>query len=99
MKLGAGAIDKLPEGIKKDPEAVAETITNNMRKVIMWSRAWYSPTISATWSGDRRRCSGRWVTDGMGLATGSRRRNVLPSCLRSRANFELWSNQSRERQS
>jgi type I restriction enzyme, R subunit len=35
VKLGAGAIDKLPEGIKKDPEAVAETITNNMRKVII----------------------------------------------------------------
>jgi len=34
VKLGAGAIDKLPDGIKKDPEAVAETITNNMRKVI-----------------------------------------------------------------
>lgn len=35
VKLGAGAIDKLPTGIKKDPEAVAETITNNMRKVII----------------------------------------------------------------
>lgn len=35
VKLGAGAIDKLPEGIKKNPEAVAETITNNMRKVII----------------------------------------------------------------
>ncbi|OZF41242.1 type I restriction endonuclease subunit R [Rhodococcus sp. 14-2470-1a] len=35
VKLGAGAIDKLPAGIKKDPEAVAETITNNMRKVII----------------------------------------------------------------
>ena len=34
VNLGAGAIDKLPEGIKKDPEAVAETITNNIRKVI-----------------------------------------------------------------
>jgi len=33
--LGADAIDKLPEGIKKDPEAVAETITNNMRRVII----------------------------------------------------------------
>ena len=39
VKLGAGAIDKLPEGIKKDPEAVAETITNNMRKVIIDERA------------------------------------------------------------
>ncbi|MFI8771877.1 type I restriction endonuclease subunit R [Gordonia sp. NPDC062954] len=35
VKLGAGAIGKLPAGIKKDPEAVAETITNNMRKVII----------------------------------------------------------------
>jgi type I restriction enzyme R subunit len=35
VRLGAGAIDKLPKGIKKDPEAVAETITNNMRKVII----------------------------------------------------------------
>ncbi len=35
VKLGARAIDKLPAGIKKDPEAVAETITNNMRKVII----------------------------------------------------------------
>lgn len=35
VKLGAGAIDTLPLGIKKDPEAVAETITNNMRKVII----------------------------------------------------------------
>ncbi len=38
-QLGAGAIDKLPDGIKKDPEAVAETITNNMRKVIIDERA------------------------------------------------------------
>jgi type I restriction enzyme R subunit len=35
VKLGAGAIDRLPAGIKKDPEAVAETITNNVRKVII----------------------------------------------------------------
>src|ERR1019366_6535810 len=35
VKLGAGALDKLPNGIRKDPEAVAETITNNMRKVIV----------------------------------------------------------------
>ncbi|WP_392452708.1 type I restriction endonuclease subunit R [Corynebacterium dentalis] len=35
VKLGARAIDKLPAGIKKDPEAVAETIANNMRKVIV----------------------------------------------------------------
>ena len=38
VKLGEGAVDKLPEGIKKDPEAVAETITNNMRKVIIDER-------------------------------------------------------------
>ena len=38
VQMGAGAIDKLPEGIKKDPEAVAETITNNMRKVIIDER-------------------------------------------------------------
>ncbi len=38
VKLGAGAVDKLPEGIKKDPEAVAETITNNIRKVIVDER-------------------------------------------------------------
>jgi type I restriction enzyme R subunit len=37
--LGRGAIDKLPAGIKKDPEAVAETITNNVRKVIIDERA------------------------------------------------------------
>jgi len=35
VELGAGAIDKLPEGIQKDPEAVAETITNNIRKVLI----------------------------------------------------------------
>jgi len=39
VQLGAGAVDKLPAGIKKDPEAVAETITNNMRKVIIDERA------------------------------------------------------------
>ncbi len=39
VQLGAGAIDKLPEGIKSDPGAVAETITNNMRKVIIDERA------------------------------------------------------------
>jgi len=38
VKLGTGAVDKLPEGIKKDPEAVAETITNNIRKVIIDER-------------------------------------------------------------
>jgi type I restriction enzyme R subunit len=35
VQLGAGAIDKLPSGIKKNPEAVAETIANNMRKLII----------------------------------------------------------------
>jgi len=39
VKLGAGAIGKLPDGIKNDPEAVAETITNNIRKVIIDERA------------------------------------------------------------
>jgi type I restriction enzyme R subunit len=37
-KKGAAAIDELPDGIKKDPEAVAATITNNMRKVIIDER-------------------------------------------------------------
>jgi type I restriction enzyme R subunit len=39
VQMGAGAIDKLPEGIKSNPEAVAETIINNMRKVIIDERA------------------------------------------------------------
>lgn len=39
VKLGAPAIDKLPAGIRKDPEAVSETIVNNMRKVIIDERA------------------------------------------------------------
>ncbi len=38
VKLGAGAIEKLPKGITQDPEAVAETITNNMRKLIIDER-------------------------------------------------------------
>jgi type I restriction enzyme, R subunit len=38
-QMGAGAIDRLPEGIKNDPEAVTETITNNIRKVIVDERA------------------------------------------------------------
>ena len=38
VKLGVGALDKLPPGIKKNPEAVAETITNNIRKVIIDER-------------------------------------------------------------
>jgi type I restriction enzyme R subunit len=36
--LGTAAVDKLPAGIKKDPEAVAETITNNIRKLIIDER-------------------------------------------------------------
>lgn len=35
VKLGAGAIPTLPPGIVKEPEAVAETIVNNMRKVMI----------------------------------------------------------------
>jgi type I restriction enzyme R subunit len=38
VELGAGAIDKLPSGIKKDPEAVAETIANNIRTLIIDER-------------------------------------------------------------
>jgi type I restriction enzyme R subunit len=38
-QLGADAINHLPGGIKSDPEAVAETITNNIRKVIIDERA------------------------------------------------------------
>ncbi len=38
VQMGSAAIDKLPEGIKNDPEAVAETITNNMRKLIIDER-------------------------------------------------------------
>jgi type I restriction enzyme R subunit len=39
VQLGADAIDKLPDGIRTDPEAVAETIANNMRKTIIDERA------------------------------------------------------------
>ncbi|MFM9590272.1 type I restriction endonuclease subunit R [Streptomyces scabiei] len=38
VEMGAGALDKLPAGIKKDPEAMAETIANNMRKLIIDER-------------------------------------------------------------
>lgn len=38
VKLGPGAVARLPAGIKKDPEAVAETITNNIRKLIIDER-------------------------------------------------------------
>ncbi|HYV15817.1 MAG TPA: type I restriction endonuclease subunit R [Conexibacter sp.] len=39
VEKGGGAIDELPEGIKEDEEAVAETIANNIRKVIVDERA------------------------------------------------------------
>lgn len=39
VERGAGAIDTLPEGIQKNPEAVAETIVNNVRKTIVDERA------------------------------------------------------------
>ncbi|MFJ3214708.1 type I restriction endonuclease subunit R [Kitasatospora sp. NPDC086801] len=39
VQLGAKAVDKLPTGIKRDPDAVAETIVNNIRKVIVDERA------------------------------------------------------------
>ena len=35
VEKGDEAIDSLPEGIKKDPESMAETIENNMRKTII----------------------------------------------------------------
>ena len=39
VERGAAAVDSLPEGIKKNPEAVAETIINNIRKTIVDERA------------------------------------------------------------
>jgi type I restriction enzyme R subunit len=39
VQMGAAAVDTLPDGIKGDPKAVAETIANNMRKVIIDERA------------------------------------------------------------
>jgi type I restriction enzyme R subunit len=39
VQMGAAAIDKLPAGIKNDPQAVAEKIANNIRKVIIDERA------------------------------------------------------------
>jgi type I restriction enzyme, R subunit len=39
VEMGAGAIEELPEGIRDDPEAVAETIANNIRRVIVDERA------------------------------------------------------------
>jgi type I restriction enzyme R subunit len=38
VELGSGAIEKLPAGIRNDPKAVAETIANNIRKVIVDER-------------------------------------------------------------
>lgn len=39
VERGAGAIDSLPEGIRKNQQAVAETIINNVRKTIVDERA------------------------------------------------------------
>lgn len=39
VELGVGALDKLPKGIKSSPEAVAETVANNMRKLIIEEHA------------------------------------------------------------
>ena len=39
VEKGDGAIEDLPDGIKQDQEAVAETIANNIRKVIVDERA------------------------------------------------------------
>ncbi|MGM0586926.1 MAG: type I restriction endonuclease subunit R [Bacteroidota bacterium] len=38
VQRGEDAVDELPENIKKDKEAVAETIENNLRKVIIEER-------------------------------------------------------------
>lgn len=35
VERGAGAVDALPDGIKKNKEAVAETVENNLRRVII----------------------------------------------------------------
>ena len=35
VKNGLGALNQLPEGLKKDPEAMAETIENNIRRTII----------------------------------------------------------------
>lgn len=39
VEKGLGALDALPEGIREDEEAMAETIENNMRKIIVDERA------------------------------------------------------------
>jgi type I restriction enzyme R subunit len=38
-EMGADVLDKLPKGIRRDPDAVTETIANNIRKVIVDERA------------------------------------------------------------
>ena len=35
VKNGLGALEQLPDGLKKDPEAMAETIENNIRRTII----------------------------------------------------------------
>ena len=35
VQMGDGALGKLPKGIRSDPDAVAETIANNVRRVII----------------------------------------------------------------
>ncbi|CAI37417.1 DNA restriction-modification system, restriction enzyme [Corynebacterium jeikeium] len=39
VEHGVGGIEKLPESIRKDPEAAAETIVNNVRKTIVDEQA------------------------------------------------------------
>lgn len=39
VEHGVGAIEKLPESIRKDPEVAAETIVNNVRKTIVDEQA------------------------------------------------------------
>jgi type I restriction enzyme R subunit len=39
VERGAGALDSLPDGIRKNQDAVAETIINNVRKTIVDERA------------------------------------------------------------
>jgi type I restriction enzyme R subunit len=39
VERGAAAVDALPEGVRNDPEAVGETIVNNVRRTIVDERA------------------------------------------------------------
>lgn len=39
VEQGVGAVDRLPERIREDPEAMAETIENNVRRVIIDEQA------------------------------------------------------------